>query len=283
MLLTSACTCGTGVEGEVFACTTPADCLDGWSCVQGICFPRAPVDAGPVDAGPLDAGPRDSGEVDAGVDAGADAAADAGRDAGPVDAGRPHVRTFADSFAGPALDTGRWIPYANGGASVAQSMELVITVPARDAGYAGVISRQLYDFRDGGLRVDLVDSTGATQLQSCEMYLSVNVHNPDGGRPDSFFTTIYSTRMHAYVWLDGGVSRRLNGFSFDPRAMHLIRMREERGQLLWEYSGDGGAWTVHFQMATPLDVSAVELEVGAGTWDNEDAGVRSAWRDLRGL
>src|SRR6478609_6225177 len=139
----------------------------------------------------------------------------------------------------------------------------------RDAGYAGIYGLNRYDMRDGGLTIDLVDSTGST-LNSCEMYLSVNVANPDGGPPDGVVTTMYSTRLHAYVWLDGGVSRRLNGFTYDPATMHLWRMRDIAGTVYWEYSSDGGTWTTHFSMPTPLDLSAVQIEVGAGTWDPED-------------
>jgi len=77
-------------EGRI-ACSTAADCPDGWSCAGGRCFSAA-TDAGDVardagdpadDAGPsMDAGDTDAGPVDAGdpMDAGP-------MDAGPSDAG----------------------------------------------------------------------------------------------------------------------------------------------------------------------------------------------------
>jgi len=66
-------------------CESNVQCIDEWSCVDGVCVEgSAPDDAGPDDAGPDDAGPVDAGFVDAGFDAGpSDAGFDAGYDAGP--------------------------------------------------------------------------------------------------------------------------------------------------------------------------------------------------------
>ncbi len=87
-----------------FACATPADCAEGFQCVDlgaGLeCVRAGTSDAGEDDAGEFDAGEVDAGDVDAGeVDAGlVDAGVDAGTDAGVPDGGpAPVALRFASA------------------------------------------------------------------------------------------------------------------------------------------------------------------------------------------
>ena len=49
---------------------------------------------------------------------------------------------------------------------------------------------------------------------------------------------------------------------YDADAHRWWRLREQAGQTYWEISADGVAWTTLLQLASPVPVSAVDVELG---------------------
>ena len=57
---------------------------------------------------------------------------------------------------------------------------------------------------------------------------------------------------------------------YDPVAHRWWRLREQRDAVIWETSPNGSDWTLVAQIPAFLDLSAVTLEIGAGTWANSE-------------
>jgi hypothetical protein len=61
--------------------------------------------------------------------------------------------------------------------------------------------------------------------------------------------------------------------SYSPSTHRWWRLREAGGETYWETSPDGSSWTVGLQVASPIDLSAINVMLAAECWDGCSAPV----------
>lgn len=87
------------------------------------------------------------------------------------------------------------------------------------------------------------------------------------------------------VWMDagdgnlyanqvvGGVHTNFLAIPYDPSAHRWWRIRESGARTFFETSPDGCGWTTRYSLANPITLDAVMIGLGAGTYEEMDAGV----------
>jgi hypothetical protein len=172
-------------------------------------------------------------------------------------AGRCNLITrFADDFADGVRDP-RWGDsyVATGMTATEVNGELVIKLAPNAMAYSGYVTSRFYDLRGARTSVAVTHAAGPAATTG----LTVSY---DG--PDNVQITVQNNMLVAKV----ATASTFNipaSLPYDAVAQRYVAIEEHDGQVLYEYSADGAAYTTFAQVAAPFDLSLVQPSLFAGT------------------
>lgn len=178
---------------------------------------------------------------------------------------------LVDDFAGEARDPRRWragVISEGAGAfdtniAVAQQAgKLTITPRTRSSGlhHNGYVSARTWDMTDGVVSVELAQVLDPASAGDTTFALSI-----DATHWVRFTQESQSLLMQS---MDG--TRSSQSVAYDPVQHRVLRLRHARdtGELLWEASPDGVQFTLLRRWTNTLPVSAMWIELEAGTFQS---------------
>jgi hypothetical protein len=167
------------------------------------------------------------------------------------------AHALVDNFNDNVRDTAKWYVYGDA-SEVNQRLEVRPTSGA--ALYGGYSSVSTYDLTDSQVTVEV--PRVLRHVDGAETYLSIA--NTAGDRVDLTVSrgVIHGSRRAAGT----SAFTRLAELPYDAAAHRWWRVREQRGTLYFEFSGDGRAWTVLAAVPTPFSLAAVRIDLTAGTY-----------------
>ena len=181
---------------------------------------------------------------------------------------------LADDFAGPQRDAARWsLGVVSEGAlsvdanvSVVQNGNLSIAPRSKLTGlhHNGIVSARTWDMTDGAAVVELVQAPNAASSADASFAVSI-----DASRWVRFSVESGSLIFQANA--AGTITKQ--SVAYNPAQQRFLRLRHEHKteEFLWETSPDGQAFTVVRRSPNTLDVSAMRIELEAGTYQSETA------------
>jgi hypothetical protein len=142
--------------------------------------------------------------------------------------------------------------------------QLVITTGSGEASadYAGYQTFYTYDLRNDSVYVEVLSVPPASTHSDAYIraYLDAN---------DFLAIQDEAGYVHFDVGVTGSPISDLGAVAWDPVATRWWRIRETSGTVYFETSPDATTWTVHAQTPDPFDLSAVHLNIAAGTYRSE--------------
>lgn len=210
-------------------------------------------------------GEADSSIPDANVDAGAD-----------VDAGPSLVETFDGPIdktkynvsGGPTFTV-----EATGGA-----LHIVSNATADAFGY--LQTKKRYDARNEDVVVHIVDAGKATQggADPAIVWFKL-IADPTG--ENAVEIGVNEGDFYAKKFVNG-TETVTKSITYVPATMQWARIREASGTTYYEHAADGGGpWTTFFTEPTPISLSSIVVEIGAGGFPGKVGEV--VFDDLRGF
>jgi hypothetical protein len=163
---------------------------------------------------------------------------------------------FDDGVMG--LDWGR--SYQEGAVTTSETGgKLVITLASGAAGstYGGLVSSRFYNLVGDEVAVRVTDMVDTST--DAEAYLEVR--EPGGN-------LVRILQRHGDLHFQkrvAGTYASLATIKFNALLHDFWRIREDRGDLFWETSGNGENFVVRAQAPAPFEVTTVEVQLGAGT------------------
>ncbi len=151
--------------------------------------------------------------------------------------------------------------YAQQGTSYQAGGGIITLTPASNqVGYAGLITGDTFDLRDGAIWVTVVEATADDPDADTEFGVMRN-----GGQD---IIKVSKTGTDLRFWSTLNTEPTLHGsVPYDPVAHRYWRLRHVSGDIHWETSPDMVIWTEHFQMAPPFDLGEVQVFMQAGTYN----------------
>ena len=182
------------------------------------------------------------------------------------------AHTLVDTFNDDVLDTGRWAVTGTATEVREVNQRVELRPPGNTAAaYVSYHSVALYDLTDSEAMVELVQplrpAAGALAFFSIIKDSSNKLNIEVAG-------------ANLAAWQRcGGTDAYLAQVPYEPGRHRWLRVRERAGRTWWETSADGEEWEVLHSAANPFALTAVKLQIGAGThtavpspgvavWDN---------------
>jgi hypothetical protein len=172
------------------------------------------------------------------------------------------LSSLSDDFSNNSLDGSKWTSYFSTNylvSEVNQHLEVVDNVTS--SGWGGIWSNHQYDATDSELRVHLVQPGGASIYDGIWSWIKLKKDNSNSVEIGIRGGSIYAKKNVA------GSSSTLVTRSYDSAAMQWLRIRESGASTYWEYASSyQGPWTELFATGDPINLSAVSVELGLGSW-----------------
>jgi hypothetical protein len=166
------------------------------------------------------------------------------------------AHTLSDDFKDNVPDTGKWHPFGEV-AEVNQRLEIRPLANVA-ANYSGYVSATTYDLTDSQVQVEVVQTLNAVPSSLTYIEALINGQNK--------VLLIKQERNLICHQQISGVNKTLASLPYEPRQHRWWRLRERLGTLYWEVSSEGRQWMTVFSQATPLNLAAVNIGIGAGTY-----------------
>jgi hypothetical protein len=172
----------------------------------------------------------------------------------------------ADDFNGGAISSLWGFHYGfNGAATSEPGGHLRIDVPAGldGAAYAGYTTDRYYDLTGSHVTVEIgtmVNVDGHAQM-ILQLYGTAAFNAENAGFEQQH------GELKMFVRKDG-VDDTLS-VPYDGATMRFWQLREHDGELLFETSPDGDAWTIQRQVVPPFPLTLLRVDVSAGVYQNE--------------
>jgi hypothetical protein len=259
--LLGACAFETSFDNTRYRCSPEGACPSEYRCAAGYCESLqagSGADAAPLppfppaDAAAGDAAVADAADPGPPPDAGVDASA-------PVPDAAP-AALFTDSFDDSGL--GGWWPWTHTGCTTTEAGGFLQLSFGSSAGpYCGATSMQVFDLRDRAVSVEVAQ--GAID-SGFEQYLLI----ADGADQVLMVRNEFGLVMHFRSSAGVTASRTIAN---DTTAQRHWRVRESAGTVFWETSPDGAAWTQRHSAPSPIDLSAMSVELAAGRYAGSGA------------
>lgn len=112
-----------------------------------------------------------------------------------------------------------------------------------------------YDLTDTSATIEVTDLPGATDP---ELYVWFMLAWDSGYAVE---LEVHDGVLRCNTYIDDNASTPA-ALPYVPADHRHWRLREQGGQTYWETSPDGSAWTTHLQMANPVPVTALDVELG---------------------
>jgi inosine-uridine nucleoside N-ribohydrolase len=171
-----------------------------------------------------------------------------------------------DSFTSNSLDPARWTPLPNGSTIAAVNQEVQITHPAGP--WTDAILKTALPFNEVGRSVQVhVLRPANNAVGGAEFGETILRLRADATCEVQFF--IAAGSLSAWVNNGTGLSNLTPSYPpYNTNVMQWLRFREAAGTLYWEYASGAtapGAWTTFFSQPNPIPLTAVTLEIEAGS------------------
>lgn len=169
------------------------------------------------------------------------------------------ISTLTDTFDG-SIDTSKWTESESGSATVTQSGNVVVTPPGSTVGahYASYTSGT-YDLTNSIAYISVSPLNQSTNgqtflkvIQNSNNYVQWIIENG----------TIYAQRTVA------GVTTTVSSGTYDTDYVYL-GLRHSNGRIFWQHSLDGYNWQNYTYNPTPITITAISVEFGAGVYQSE--------------
>lgn len=174
----------------------------------------------------------------------------------------PSAQTLVDNFNDDTIDAARWNVYGTPAPVAERIREVNGRIEIRPAsgttGYSGIISVASFDLVASEVRVELVRALASTATEVATFFRLKNV-------ADYVEFRVSQGRLDCGTKV-AGVFSYFGVQAYEPDRHRWLRLRERDGMLLWEASGDGCEWTLVASRNSPIDLGAVQVELGAGTY-----------------
>ena len=138
------------------------------------------------------------------------------------------------------------------------NQRIEISPAANGTQYGGYDSRSRYDLTGSSVHVKLAQALNAA------------------AGTETFLKAAYDTNNKVYITISNGsltCGYKVNGVYSDlvtvtySSTVHAwLRLRESTGVTYWETSADGQTWTLLLRRPSPFDLTSVEIQLGAGTY-----------------
>ena len=174
----------------------------------------------------------------------------------------PKAHTLVDNFNDNSIDPALWSVYG-GTREVNQRIEIRIPGSASGSSYAGAQSVATYDLTGSEVWVELVQPFSARVGGEAYLQATASAGNVVAA-------TVSEGNLIAVQGV-GGTFTHLVTEPYDPARHRWLRLRERGGTTYWETSPDGCEWELLHGRANPVALTAVTLEIGAGTWEGTAA------------
>jgi hypothetical protein len=170
-----------------------------------------------------------------------------------------------DNFNDNSTDAARWAAYGGGLVREVNGRLEVRPKSNTTSSYGGYSSATTWDLTGSEARVEVVRPLRAADAAETYLVAAVNATNSVILSIDVNLPGTTTQNVNAYQEV-GGTYTRLAQLPYDPVRHRWLRLREWLGVLYWETSPDGCAWEVLASKAPPVALTAVTLDIGAGTW-----------------
>lgn len=184
--------------------------------------------------------------------------ANARRAAGSATEGRmAKTKTLVDDFNDDQRDTALWTGF---GAYRETGGRIELSPPGVAGSYAGYESAVTYDLTDSRVHVELVSPLRAAEGADCNLLLTVDASNSLG---------ISVEAGQVFIALKvGGTFSSPGSVPYDPDRHRWLRLREKGGTVHWETSADGAAYETLHAQAVPFALTALNVGISAGTYQD---------------
>lgn len=153
------------------------------------------------------------------------------------------IHTVTDTFPGAVLSATKW-PDSFGTITVAAGTASISVDPGR----AAIQSDDIYEFTNSYLQVKVVAAPAAGGAAT-DALLEVLMLSATGGTDAGFYFNAVTGNL-TFASRTGYGDGSAVTIAYDPVAHLYWRMREFRGQVLWQTSPDGVAWTTRRLLAS---------------------------------
>jgi hypothetical protein len=163
---------------------------------------------------------------------------------------------FEDGLQGQA-----WArSYADSGCSLAEiGGELVATLGDGVTSYCAYASAAAYDLTGDAVSIAVLGTPDATMSGQAGLFLGTTAG-------DAIYF-VESAGVLDLGQLVGGTSLSLATVLYSATDHAWWRLRESAGTTYWETSPDGAAWTVRAQAVNPIDVTALDVQLGVSAYE----------------
>jgi hypothetical protein len=182
---------------------------------------------------------------------------------------------LSDTFDDNLLDPSKWVRFPGAASGIANAierngrLEIPITPPPAGSmvtsGFAGVVSRDFYDFRNGSVTVTPVAPGGpAGNIQA-----AIVLRTPRAGQgpEDPIDNRVYFLIENGQILFMQRVNNTYvtrNNVTFDPVLMNRLRLRISGGNLFYETLSPQGQPLTHITVAIPFSFHGVRIELQGG-------------------
>jgi hypothetical protein len=184
------------------------------------------------------------------------------------------VATIQDQFPGTSF-AATWNAF---NAQTTCNNGVVITHPASSATYSGITSATTYD-ATSSFAVTWLTSAGNQSLTSLEVF---PVQFFLGGGTDSNSNVaFYINQNNLSASYDTGAGTQFkNTTTYNPALHRYFRLSESGGTLTWATSPDGQRFTTFYSVADPITLTAVTVQLFAGTYASEASGTTITYAQI---
>ena len=181
-------------------------------------------------------------------------------------------KTFSDlftvlteNFDDNICNTAKWNQFTGGTSTISRtSGQLILNTPSLTTGsnYAGYDSVYSYNLTGSSLYAQVPQMVSTTTNAQCYMKLYL-----DGSNSIQFIQQNGTINVQKTV---AGVTTNLNaGATYNLTTHQWWRFRESGGSTFFDFAPDGVTWTNFGSFTNPFAVTALTLEMSAGTFQSE--------------
>lgn len=169
--------------------------------------------------------------------------------------------SIRDNFNDNTRNTSIWNQFG----SVSETGgKLVVTSTISSAVYGGYTSVNTYDLTGSYAYARVVDAgnQSLTSWQATPILLALDASN-------NLSWYVNAGNIHAQNQVAGVYTDIKGDVAYDSAVHKYFRIRESSGTIYWDYSTNGKAWTNYTSTANPFAITALEVDIIAGTYSPE--------------
>jgi hypothetical protein len=166
---------------------------------------------------------------------------------------------LTDDFQDPSPSRSWLRSYEEPGCTLTETGgQLVAKLPVNLVGYCAYISSASYDLTESEVVIEVPSMVNTATL--ADAFLRIESEG------EGYLEFVQSEGMLEFRREKGGMGVTLGGVLYNPANHRWWRVREKGGITFYEHSSDGMAWQIGAQEATALDVTAIDIHIGGGTY-----------------